>query len=200
MPSKRDDMMLRVAQLLPIASMAMSSQRRTPLSNLEQSIASAELAVTAETVAAMQIEISRLRAARERLRALVAEREKGEPSVPYWLVLEWIDDLFKRPAPETNARIPPREFDIESHTGLYTEGAQEPAERPWARETAWLVERGDSGPPRYRTMEQGSIVWTDDVNKALRFARRQDAEMFCADDADAWRVAEHMWTGPAVET
>ena len=43
----------------------------------------------------------RLRAALERLKRLVAEREKGEPSVPYWLVLEWIDDLFKRPAHET---------------------------------------------------------------------------------------------------
>ena len=34
-------------------------------------------------------------------------------------------DAALGPAPETNARIPPREFDIESHTGLYTEGAEE---------------------------------------------------------------------------
>ena len=133
-----------------------------------------------------------------RQRFLLLAGYDGDTQAPTAESLGWIK--LAGPAPETNARIPPREFDIESHTGLYTEPAQEPAERPWARETAWLVERGDSGPPRYRTMEQGSIVWTDDVNKALRFARRQDAEMFCADDADAWRVAEHMWTGPAEET
>jgi hypothetical protein len=65
----------------------------------------------------------------------------------------------------------------------------------WTEETAWLVERGDNGPPRYRTMSQGLILWTDDISKALRFARRKDAEMFAEEDEDAWRIAEHMWTG-----
>lgn len=63
-----------------------------------------------------------------------------------------------------------------------------------SRELGWLVEDAGSGPqPRYRTIEQGMPVWTTDPNKAIRFARRSDAEMFCAEDEDAWRVTEHMW-------
>ena len=30
--------------------------------------------------------------------------------------------------------------------------------------------------------------WTDDRDKALHFARRQDAEAFCRDDEDAWAI------------
>lgn len=38
---------------------------------------------------------------------------------------------------------------------------------------------GDSGPE-----------WTPDQEKALRFARRVDAEQFCRDDEDAWHILE----------
>ena len=54
---------------------------------------------------------------------------------------------------------------------------------------AWLVEDGSGR--RYRTMEQGLIVWTDDPLKAIRFARRADAELFAAEDDQAWRIVEH---------
>jgi hypothetical protein len=30
--------------------------------------------------------------------------------------------------------------------------------------------------------------WTDDINKALHFSRRSDAESFCEDDEDAWFI------------
>lgn len=58
-------------------------------------------------------------------------------------------------------------------------------------EVGWLVENGSR--TAYRTMENGIPVWTPDVNKALRFARRVDAELFCAADEDARHVAEHIW-------
>lgn len=62
------------------------------------------------------------------------------------------------------------------------------------REVGWLVEDGGTlARPRYRTMDQTGIHWTEDHNKAIRFARRADAEMFAAGDEDAWRITEHMW-------
>jgi hypothetical protein len=70
------------------------------------------------------------------------------------------------------------------------------AEDAGHKESGWLVENGKSGEElRYRTMEQGLPVWTTDNLKALRFARRVDAELFAAEDEDAWRVAEHVWHG-----
>jgi hypothetical protein len=66
-----------------------------------------------------------------------------------------------------------------------------PVETRERRETGWLIEDGQRR--RYRTMHQGAVRWTDDPNKAIRFARRADAEMFAAEDEDAWHVAEHQW-------
>lgn len=57
-------------------------------------------------------------------------------------------------------------------------------------EVGWLVE---SKIGTYRTIEGGLPVWTTDPNKAIRFARRADAEMFAAEDEAAWRIAEHVW-------
>lgn len=61
-------------------------------------------------------------------------------------------------------------------------------------ETAWLVEDSrNNGLIKYRTMDQEGIHWTEDVHKAIRFARREDAEMFAAGDEDAWHIVEHIW-------
>ncbi len=58
-------------------------------------------------------------------------------------------------------------------------------------ETEWLVENGKVGSElRYRTMKQGSIVWTIDVNEALRFVSRVDAEKFSEEDEEAWKIEE----------
>lgn len=62
-----------------------------------------------------------------------------------------------------------------------------------SREVGWLVEDGDNAVTMYRTMDEAGIHWTDDVNKAIRFARRADAEMFAAGDENAWRIVEHVW-------
>lgn len=69
-----------------------------------------------------------------------------------------------------------------------------------ADETGWLVEDGGTlARPRYRTMDQTGIHWTEDPNAAIRFARRADAEMFAAGDEDAWRITEHIWCEPSIE-
>lgn len=72
---------------------------------------------------------------------------------------------------------------------------------PSGTEYGWLVENGRNPPDlRYRTMDNSGITWTDDHNKALRFARRADAEMFAAEDEDAWRIAQHAWHNTGAST
>lgn len=61
-------------------------------------------------------------------------------------------------------------------------------------ETGWLIETsGPLHPHMYRTLEQGMPVWTNDSQKALRFARQVDAESFAEDDPEDIRITEHMW-------
>lgn len=68
----------------------------------------------------------------------------------------------------------------------------------WERTTGWLIERrGLDGRPQWRRMAHGNPVWTTDSLLAIRFARREDAEMFAAEDEDAWMVTEHSWEGPS---
>lgn len=66
------------------------------------------------------------------------------------------------------------------------------ANRVLKEETGWLVENGKPN-TEYRYLDETGIYWTADVNKAIRFARREDAEMFAAGDEEAWRIVEHMW-------
>lgn len=69
------------------------------------------------------------------------------------------------------------------------------------KDSGWVVENGKAGDElRYRAIEQGCPVWTADVEKAIRFARRVDAEMFSAEDEDAWRVTEHLFYGTEAPT
>ena len=65
-----------------------------------------------------------------------------------------------------------------------------------ADERAWLCENGEVS-PSYITVEYGCLTWTKDPLKALRLARRADAEMIAEICDDVWRVAEHMWCEPA---
>lgn len=74
------------------------------------------------------------------------------------------------------------------------------AERRSRDEYGWLVEDSRNHPSgvRYRTWGDFGPEWTNDPNKAIRFARRRDAEMFARDDEDAWHIVEHMW--PAIDS
>ena len=59
-------------------------------------------------------------------------------------------------------------------------------------ELAWLIEKGS--PATYLSVESGFYKWTEDVNKAIRFCRREDAEQIgeiMLDDVD--RICEHLW-------
>lgn len=67
----------------------------------------------------------------------------------------------------------------------------------------WLIENGkEQGRGlayRFIDNDMGGIPgWTEDPNKALRFARREDAEQYAHHDEDAWRIVEHGW-GPDAE-
>jgi hypothetical protein len=52
----------------------------------------------------------------------------------------------------------------------------------------WIVASETGLGLKFRTMEQGQIMWTLDRENALRFARREDAEKFAAEDEDAWKI------------
>ncbi|MDX2165715.1 MAG: hypothetical protein SF182_01570 [Deltaproteobacteria bacterium] len=48
---------------------------------------------------------------------------------------------------------------------------------------------GNSDRTRWRTLDgHGFARWTDDLDAALHFARRRDAEAFAAEDEDAWCI------------
>ena len=62
-------------------------------------------------------------------------------------------------------------------------------------ETGWCLERGEACNPQYLTCDGMALTWTSpgDHAKALRFARRDDAEMMATIIDDADRIAEHGW-------
>lgn len=59
----------------------------------------------------------------------------------------------------------------------------------------WLLEKMREGSVWYVTVDQ-LLTWTADPNKALRLARREDAEMLSEIVDDCERIAEHEWTTP----
>lgn len=61
-------------------------------------------------------------------------------------------------------------------------------------ESGWLLERRltPSG-QEYLTIEDGGFEWTTDNQKALRLARRADADLLSEIVDDCERVAEHQW-------
>jgi hypothetical protein len=66
-----------------------------------------------------------------------------------------------------------------------------------ADETAWLIELPEKSGPKY-FQPVWDDDWTPDVNKALRFARKEDAERYI--EHVGWnraKAVEHMWCDPA---
>jgi hypothetical protein len=51
-----------------------------------------------------------------------------------------------------------------------------------------VADGGGTGENRFRTMTDGFSAWTLDIDEALQFARRKDAEAYCAEDDDAWQI------------
>lgn len=67
------------------------------------------------------------------------------------------------------------------------------------RATGWLVERNDLGAPRWLCFgpKHRDTTYTTDTKKALRFARKEDAEaamLHLENNDPALRVTEHIWT------
>jgi hypothetical protein len=60
-------------------------------------------------------------------------------------------------------------------------------------ETGWVIERADSEPSR--PMYYAGFDWSYDNLKAMRFARRQDAELMSRYmfPGEPHRIADHMW-------
>ena len=45
---------------------------------------------------------------------------------------------------------------------------------------------------RWRTYENGSLAWTPHLAKAIRYARREDAEMAHSADGEAWVIQPYV--------
>lgn len=63
-------------------------------------------------------------------------------------------------------------------------------------ESGWLLEKMHNGQVHYISADY-VLQWTDDPNKALRLARRKDAEALCTIVDDCEKIASHEWV-PAV--
>ena len=60
-------------------------------------------------------------------------------------------------------------------------------------ETGWLLEKQDKGANWFIGVINGMLEWTTDPNKALRLARRDDAEAIATICEDAEKISEHLW-------
>lgn len=60
-------------------------------------------------------------------------------------------------------------------------------------ETGWLLERRDNSKIEWLALSNGDWAWTGDSTKALRFARKQDADAMSEIISDAEYVTEHQW-------
>lgn len=60
-------------------------------------------------------------------------------------------------------------------------------------ETAWLVEINEDGGAKWAGFVDGKPEWTTDPNRALRFARKEDADNFKAFWCATATSTSHMW-------
>lgn len=54
----------------------------------------------------------------------------------------------------------------------------------------WVIGNGQGNRWRCVWEWETNAEWTDDISKAIKFATRDDAEAFAADDEDAWLIQE----------
>lgn len=67
---------------------------------------------------------------------------------------------------------------------------------PGMDESGWLLEKMHNGSVHYVAADY-VLQWTDDPNKALRLARREDAEALCTIVEDCEKIASHEWVPAA---
>ncbi len=63
-------------------------------------------------------------------------------------------------------------------------------------ETGWLIENTGLNMPYYFTVYQGVMTYSADPNDAIRFSRKEDAEMMLTEkyfNVATLKVSEHSW-------
>jgi len=88
--------------------------------------------------------------------------------------------------------VPPNKPDmrkVAEALGFEPDNHHNAAVCPYCRQGApgFIIANGNRD--KFRCVgEFGNPDWTDERDKALRFARRQDAEEYCREDEDAWAI------------
>jgi hypothetical protein len=77
-----------------------------------------------------------------------------------------------------------RQRDLEWDSRKHAQQRAEAAERSLETQ-GWVISDGQD--KQYRTFENSYCEWST-LDKAIRFARREDAEAFAAEDEDAWHI------------
>lgn len=99
----------------------------------------------------------------------------------------WIEDSLKG---ETNERV----IEFGKNMAMTLRAAKPADLAPVAQppEQGWLLEKMHEGNVHYISADY-VLRWTDDPNKALRLARREDAEALTTIVEDCEKIAEHEW-------
>jgi hypothetical protein len=66
--------------------------------------------------------------------------------------------------------------------------------RRWGTGEGWVI--ADAQGERFRCWGDWGPEWTSELEKALFFARRDDAEAFAREDDDAWRIVKKKYRRP----
>lgn len=87
---------------------------------------------------------------------------------------------------------------------MHLESQEQAAPAAIDEQYGWLIENGKQPGEglayRFINNDNGGVPdWTPDHSKALRFARRADAEAFAHHDEDAWCIVEHAWSGASAQ-
>jgi hypothetical protein len=77
-----------------------------------------------------------------------------------------------------------RQIEEEQDIAVQQQSRAEAAERSLETQ-GWVISDGQD--KQYRTFENSYCEWST-LDKAIRFARREDAEAFAAEDEDAWHI------------
>lgn len=68
-----------------------------------------------------------------------------------------------------------------------------------ATKTAWLIEDYNAV-PNFLTMREGIFGFTGDIDEALQFCRKADAEKIVGKSPNTWAVREHQWPAAPMQT
>jgi hypothetical protein len=117
------------------------------------------------------------------------------------------DTIAESEKPHNTGDQPPRSMIERARANLWDAGGwtwqeimsviPEPAQ-PQRSENGWVIEKGDTHNPKYLSANHRRFYWTHDHLKAIRFARKQDAELvdshfLLTERIEEHRICEHSW-------